>query len=352
MENNEEFRLDFLVPGTELREGLEIIAERKRGALIVVGNATKLEKISTGGFSLNTSEFSSNKLAELAKMDGAIVLNDNVTRILKANVHLNPSSAISTSQTGTRHRTAERVTKETGLMTITISEESSIIKVFVGSNIFELEDQTTLLGKVNESLQSVDRTRRRFEESLLELSELEVQGSLTNQNVLDVLQKGELLVRLASTVKNEASKLGEASGIITIQIDSLESGIDQTLSLIIKDHILGKKYRNVEKVKDVIAKISYEELNSLSVLGSLLGKEALDEVSISKGYRVLARLPGIPDNIQDLLVVKFKVLTKILVASADDLNSVEGIGRQRAQQLRLYFDGLLQVSGLSYSNGQ
>ena len=132
----------------------------------------------------------------------------------------------------------------------------------------------------------------------------------------------------------------------------MESGIDQTLSLIIKDHILGKKYRNVEKVKDVIAKISYEELNSLSVLGSLLGKEALDEVSISKGYRVLARLPGIPDNIQDLLVVKFKVLTKILVASADDLNSVEGIGRQRAQQLRLYFDGLLQVSGLSYSNGQ
>ena len=138
---------------------------------------------------------------------------------------------------------------------------------------------------------------------------------------------------------------------MTIQIDSLESGVDQTLSLIIKDHILGKRFRNIEKARDVVSKVSYEELNSMSMLGALLGKEPLDEISISKGYRVLARLPGIPDNIHDALVSKFKVLPRLLNASVDELYNVEGIGQQRAQQLKSYFIGLLQSSGLPYSNG-
>ena len=351
MKNDNDLQFDLLIPGTALREGLKIIAESKTGALVVVGSSSKLEKISTGGFSLNSAQFSSNKLAELAKMDGAIILNDDVTEILNADVHLNPLSSINTIQTGTRHRTAERVAKETSLMAVTVSEESSVIRIFFDDQIIELEDPTTLLAKINESLQSVDRTRRRFDESLLELSELELEGSLSNQNVLDVIQKGELLERLATTLKKEASKLGEESGIVTIQIDSSESGVDQTLSLIIKDHILGKRFRNIEKARDVVSKMSYEELNSMSMLGALLGKEPLDEISISKGYRVLARLPGIPDNIQDALVSKFKVLPRLLNASVDELYNVEGIGQQRAQQLKSYFIGLLQSSGLPYSNG-
>ena len=218
MENEKDLKIDLLVPGTALREGLKIISESGTGAFIVVGSSTKLDKISTGGFTLDNSEFSSNKLAELAKMDGAIILSDDVDTILKANVHLNPSSSIETIQTGTRHRTAERVAKETGLMAITVSEESSVINIFFNNTITELEDPTALLAKINESLQSVDRTRRRFDESLLELSDLELEGSLTNENVLDVIQKGELLERLAKTLKNESSRLGEGSGIVTIPV--------------------------------------------------------------------------------------------------------------------------------------
>ena len=109
MENEKDLKIDLLVPGTALREGLKIISESGTGAFIVAGSSAKLDKISTGGFTLDNSEFSSNKLAELAKMDGAIILSDDVAKILKANVHLNPSSSIETIQTGTRHRTAERV---------------------------------------------------------------------------------------------------------------------------------------------------------------------------------------------------------------------------------------------------
>ena len=342
---------DQLIPGQPLRNGVDLVADKKTGALIVIGNSTKLEKISSGGVTLKNCSYTPEMLSELAKMDGAIIVDINVNNILKANVHLNPSDNIPTSQTGTRHRTAERVSVETELNVIAVSEESSTIKVFNGNIVNELEDSSIIFGKVNESLQSIDRTRRRFDDAVLELGELEVENTLTNQQVLEVIQRGELLGRLSHQVRKEASDLGEDSGLVMIQIDSLESGVRSTLDLVLKDHLPTKRFRNINKAVDEIANLTYEELNSIQLLGSVLFMESLDEVSISKGYRVLARLPGLPDNLHDSLIQKFKTLPNLLNASTDKLFEVEGIGRNRAQQLREYFDTLLKNVGFSYING-
>ena len=342
---------DQLIPGQPLRNGVDLVADKKTGALIVIGNSTKLEKISSGGVTLKNCSYTPEMLSELAKMDGAIIVDINVDNILKANVHLNPSDNIPTSQTGTRHRTAERVSVETELNVIAVSEESSTIKVFNGNIVNELEDSSIIFGKVNESLQSIDRTRRRFDDAVLELGELEVENTLTNQQVLEVIQRGELLGRLSHQVRKEASDLGEDSGLVMIQIDSLESGVRSTLDLVLKDHLPTKRFRNINKAVDEIANLTYEELNSIQLLGSVLFMESLDEVSISKGYRVLARLPGLPDNLHDSLIQKFKTLPNLLNASTDKLFEVEGIGRNRAQQLREYFDTLLKNVGFSYING-
>ena len=342
---------DQLIPGQPLRNGVDLIADKKTGALIVIGTSAKLEKISSGGLSLNSCSYTPEMMSELAKMDGAIIVDKSVNNILKANVHLNPSDDIATSQTGTRHRTAERVSVETGLGVVAVSEESSTIKVFNGNNVNELEESSIIFGRVNESLQSVDRTRRRFDDAVLELGELEIENSLTNQQVLEVIQRGELLGRLSQQVRKEASDLGEDSGIVMIQIDSLESGVRNTLDLVLKDHLPGKRFRNINKAVDEIANLTYEELNTVEHLGSVLFMESLDEVSVSKGYRVLARLPGLPDNLHDLLIQKFKNLPNLLNASTDKLFEVEGIGRNRAQQLREYFDTLLKNVGFSYING-
>ena len=344
MKNNQ------LIPGQPLREGVDLIADKKTGALIVVGNSTKLERISSGGINLTNCDFTPEMLGELAKMDGAIVVDENVNQILKANVHLNPSDNIPTSQTGTRHRTAERVSVETELSVIAVSEESSTIKVFSDNSVNELEESSIIFGKVNESLQSIDRTRRRFDDAVLELGELEVENTLTNQQVLEVIQRGELLGRLSQQVRKEATDLGEDSGLVMIQIDSLESGVRNTLDLVLKDHLPAKRFRNINKAVDEIANLTYEELNSIQHLGSVLFMESLDEVSTSKGYRILARLPGLPDNLHDSLIQKFKTLPNLLTASTDKLFEVEGIGRSRAQQLREYFDTLLNNVGFSYIN--
>ena len=340
-----------LIPGQPLRNGVDLVADKKTGALIVIGTSAKLEKISSGGITLNNCSYTPEMLSELAKMDGAIIVDANVNNILKANVHLNPSDNIPTSQTGTRHRTAERVSVETELSVIAVSEESSTIKVFSDNSVNELEESSIIFGKVNESLQSIDRTRRRFDDAVLELGELEVENTLTNQQVLEVMQRGELLGRLSQQVRKEATDLGEDSGLVMIQIDSLESGVRNTLDLVLKDHLPAKRFRNINKAVDEIANLTYEELNSIQHLGSVLFMESLDEVSTSKGYRILARLPGLPDNLHDSLIQKFKTLPNLLTASTDKLFEVEGIGRSRAQQLREYFDTLLKNVGFSYING-
>ena len=241
---------NYLLPGEPLRKGVDLIADKKSGALIVIGTSNKLDKISSGGINLKNCEYSPEMLSELAKMDGAIIVDESVSTILKANVHLNPSDSLQTSETGTRHRTAERVSIETNLKVIAVSEESSAIKVFHNMKVNELEAPAMILGRVNESLQSVDRMRRRFDEVLLELGELEIEDTITNQQVLTVIQRGELLTRLANQVKNEAKNLGEEAGIVMIQIESLESGVENTLSLVLKDHLPSKKYRNIKFIND------------------------------------------------------------------------------------------------------
>ena len=350
MQNNNS-ELTQLLPGEPLRIGVDLIADKKSGALIVIGSSAKLDKISSGGVDLIDCEYSPEMLSELAKMDGAIIVDHFVTKILKANVHLNPSDTLSTTQTGTRHRTAERTAEETNLTVITVSEESSLVKVFTNSETTELEEPSVILGRVNESLQSVDRMRRRFDDAVAELGELEIENSLTNQQVLEVIQRGELLTRLAKQVRSEALRLGGEAGLVLIQIDSLESGVTNTLNLVLKDHLPAKKYRNIAKAIDEISRQSYEELNDIDYLGSVLGKLPLDDLSTPKGYRVLARLPNLPENLHDSIIQKFKTLPKLLSASPEKLYEIEGIGRGRAQQLRDYFDTLLKNIGFSYING-
>ena len=340
-----------LLPGQPLRIGVDLIADKKAGALIVIGSTPKIDRISSGGFTLNDCEYSPEMLSELSKMDGAIVVDDKVTTILRANVHLNPSDSIKTTQTGTRHRTAERTSAMTGLTVIAVSEETSLIKVFENFKTKELEESSAILGKVNESLQSVDRMRRRFDDAVTTLGELEIENTLTNQEVLEVIQRGELLTRLANQVKSEASKLGKDAGLIMIQIDSLESGVLNTLNLVLKDHLPTRKFRTTVKANNEISKLSYDELNVIEHLGNVLSKLPLDDISVSRGYRVLARLPNLPENLHDQIIQKFKTLPKLLAASPEKLYQVEGIGRSRAQQLRNYFDTLLKNIGFSYING-
>src|SRR5690242_2994655 len=136
--------LAAVAPGRPLREGLDRILQANMGALIIVGDGPDVLAICSGGFLLD-AEFSPQRLSELAKMDGAIILAPDASRIARANVHLVPNPNTPTTETGTRHRTAERVARSLDVMVISVSEDMSIIACYVGDQKHPLEPIPRLL---------------------------------------------------------------------------------------------------------------------------------------------------------------------------------------------------------------
>src|SRR5437660_9737258 len=149
--------LSAVAPGTPLRDGLDRILQANMGALIVVGDGPEVLAICSGGFLLD-AEFSPQRLSELAKMDGAIVLAPDASRIARANVHLVPSPNVATSETGTRHRTAERVARSIPVPVISVSEDLSVIAVYVNDMQHPLDPLPSLLNRANQSLRTLERS--------------------------------------------------------------------------------------------------------------------------------------------------------------------------------------------------
>src|SRR6516164_2908043 len=153
--------LAAVAPGRPLREGIDRILQAKMGALIVVGDGPEVLNICSGGFLLD-AEFSPQRLSELAKMDGAIILGQDATRIARANVHLVPNPNVATSETGTRHRTAERVARSIDVPVISVSEDMAVIAVYRHDQKHPLETIPRLLARANQALQTLERYKNRL----------------------------------------------------------------------------------------------------------------------------------------------------------------------------------------------
>ena len=329
--------LKLIAPGTEIRQGLENILKSKTGALIVVGDSKEVLDIVDGGFSINV-DCTPSRLYELAKMDGAIVLSSDLKKILFANAQLIPSSNIETTETGTRHKTAERTAKQTGNLVISISQRRSIITVYKGNIRYVLEETSRILGKANQALQTVEKYKKVFDNKINLLNEYEFNDIVTLDNVLTALQRVEMTMRMAEEVKKRIIELGEEGRLVDIQLDELIGGLEKEEKLIIKDYIAPGKKRTVEKVFNQILELEYEELMKQSIIAKLLGYEDFDnydEVAVyPKGYRLLNKIPRMPINIVENLVKSFKTFQHILLADIQALDDVEGIGEVRAKNIK------------------
>lgn len=200
--------LKLIAPGTELREGLENILRTNTGALIVVGDSQEVLNIVDGGFNIN-EKYSPSKLYELAKMDGAIVLSSDLKKILYANTQLIPSPTISTKETGTRHRTAERVAKQTGELVISISQRRNVITVFKNNFRYTIEEPTRILSKANQALQILERYKNAFDSRLSILNEYEFNDIVTLDNVINCIQRAEMAMMVVDEIKHSIYELGE-----------------------------------------------------------------------------------------------------------------------------------------------
>lgn len=329
--------LKLVAPGTEIRQGLENILRAKTGALIVVGDSKEVLDIVDGGFYINV-DYTPSKLYELAKMDGAIVLSSDLKKILYANAQLIPSYDIETRETGTRHRTAERTAKQTGVLVISISQRRSVITLYKENIKYVLEETSKILEKANQALQTVEKYKKVFDSKINMMNEYEFNDIVTLDNVLNVIQRAEMTMRMAEEVKKRIIELGEEGRLVQIQLDELIGGLEKEEELLIKDYITPNKKRSLEKVIKEIIELEYEELMNEHTIAKLLGYEDFDnfeEVAVyPKGYRILNKIPRMPSNIVENLVKSFKTFQHIIAADIPALDDVEGIGEVRAKNIK------------------
>ena len=329
--------LKLIAPGTEIREGLENILKAKTGALIVIGDSKEVLDIVDGGFNIN-EEYTSSRLYELAKMDGAIILSKDLKRILFANAQLIPNASIQTRETGTRHRTAERTAKQTKELVISISQRRNIITIFKGEFRYVLEDTDKILAKANQALQTVEKYKKVFDEKLSILNEYEFNDIVTLENVITAIQRAEMVMKMVEEVQKNITELGEEGRLVQMQLDELIGGLEKEELLIIKDYIAPGKKRTPDKVLNELMNLQYEDLMSSQIIAKLLGYEIFDnydEVGVyTKGYRILNKIPRMPNNIVENLTKKFKSFQHILSADIPELDEVDGIGEVRARTIK------------------
>lgn len=329
--------LAAVAPGTDLREGLERILRGRTGALVVLGHDKTVESICTGGFLLDV-DFTATGLRELAKMDGAIVCDRDANSIVRAGVHLMPDSTIVTQETGTRHRTADRVARQTGFPVISVSQSMHIIALYVAGVRYVLEDTGAILSRANQALATLERYKLRLDEVSGTLSALEIEDLVTVRDVAAVAQRLEMVLRIAKEIEDYVLELGTDGRLLSLQLDELVAGVDHDRELVVRDYLpQGRKARSAA---DVLAEIdalsSAELLDAASVIRPLgLGHiENLDAAVSPRGYRLLAKVPRLPGTVVERLVEHFGTLQKLLAASVDDLQIVEGVGDTRARSVR------------------
>ncbi|MFY0406833.1 DNA integrity scanning diadenylate cyclase DisA [Solicola sp. PLA-1-18] len=326
-----------VAPGTTLREGLERILRGRTGALIVLGQDREIEQMSTGGFALDVP-FTATALRELAKMDGAIVLDGNATSIRRAGVHLMPDPSIPTEETGTRHRTADRVARQTGVPVISVSASMHIIAIYVGGNRRVLEDAGAILARANQALATLERYKLRLDEVSGALSALEIEDLVTVRDVAAVAQRLEMVARISAEIEDYVLELGSDGRLLSLQLDELVTGVETDRELVVRDYMPGgRRAKTPEEVLAALSAISSSELVDPAAVSRALhlgSSEHLDSAVSPRGYRLLAKVPRLPPLVMERLVEHFGTLQKLLAASIEDLQTVDGVGELRARSVR------------------
>lgn len=329
--------LKLIAPGTELREAIGRIIAAHSGALIVAGDGEEVLDVVNGGVELNC-EFSAANLFQVAKMDGAVVLNDDLSRIRFANVHLVPNPQIPTREGGTRHRTAERVAKQTGKLVIAVSERMERVTIYKNDWSHVILEVRVTISKATQALQTLEKYKTRMDQVSSTLSALEFEDLVTLQDVVSVLQRAEMMQRIADEIELYLAELGVEGRLINLQLEELMSGVDREKKNVIRDYRVEKRGKSVEAVEMSLGLLSSEELLQLTSVAQALGysgaHDELDRPLSTRGYRVLERVPRLPASVVENLVKDFKSLQNIMHASEKMLEKVEGVGKARAQAVK------------------
>jgi len=326
-----------LAPGTNMRDGIERILRARRGALIVIGATPQVLAISSGGFVID-SPSTGQRIAELSKMDGALIVDGGGERILRANVQLVPDPSIPTDETGTRHRSAERTARQTGLPVLAVSESLGVVSLYLDGVRYVVEEVSTVMHRANQAMMTLERYRVRLDEVVDALAIREIEDQVTLRDVALALQRAEMLGRIVEEIEGHVVELGSEGRMIALQLEELVGPVTSLRELIVRDYLADRRRRPARTLAELAA-LSTDDLLDHDRIVRLLAYDSgeLDRRVTARGYRMLGRIPRLPMAVVERLVDHFGSLPSILEATTSQLGDVEGVGSTRARAVR---DGL------------
>jgi diadenylate cyclase len=330
-------------PGTGLREALDNVISADSGALIVIGDSDAVTRLCDGGFALSVP-FTPQRLFELTKMDGAILLDDDCETILRANVHLVPDASLPTAETGMRHRTAERVSRQTSALVVSVSRRRRVVSLYLRGGRTTLEEVTVVLAKANQALQTLQRCRSGLDRALGRLTLLEFDDAVTVGEAVIAMQRSELVLRVAKEVARYVDQLGSEGRLVALQAEELTAGVADEHALLVRDYVREGGVREAAAARAALSGLAQEELGDAGRVAATLGfsgaPDSLEAIARSRGYRVLRRIPSLPAAVVNRLVDRFAALAAISAATEQQLDEVDGVGSRRA---RIICEGLRRL---------
>jgi diadenylate cyclase len=333
----------MVAPGTPLREGLDNILKARTGALIAIGDEEKLSSAFEGGF-LIKKEYSPSRIYELAKMDGAIILSRDLKTIMYANTLLIPDPSIYTEETGTRHKSAERFAKQTNETVVCISHRRNIITIYKGSFKYILRDSSVILNRANQALQTLEKYTAVLDNASKMLSMMEFDDVVSLYDVARVVQRTEMVIRVAAEIERYICELGNEGRLAGMQMEELMDGVEEDGRLVIEDYLSRTDDVKVEDIQKRIGSLQYDEMMNIGFICNTLGyykTSGVAELNVSpKGYRIMSKVPRVSMSIARKLIDEFGNLQGILNASVEQLDAVEGVSELRARAVK---DGLRRV---------
>ena len=326
--------LEKTAPGTKLRDAIDRIVEQGNGGMLVLSSLDTVEELITTGFRID-SEITSQRISELSKMDGAIVIDDDLERITYANAHLSPDPSIESKETGTRHKAAEQSAKQLKIPVIAISERRNRVTLYFKDQRYILREISTIMSKVNQALLIMEQYRGNYDEAIQELTALELDGNVLPFHVANPLSEIGQMLTLKEEILRMFVELGEEKALPGRQLDNMMAGIERDLEFMIKD-FQKEPEDNYDEVRSKIIDLCSDTPPPTKRIMALLGyeEEDLDEFLSPRGYRVLHQIPRLPHSVIERMVEKFGDLEKILEADREELQQVRGIAETRSNTIK------------------
>lgn len=317
--------LRMISPGTHLRAGIDGALKTGKGALIVVENE-KLVPILDGGFKVNC-RFTPQRLIELAKMDGAIVLSKDMKKINYANVLLTPDSKIPTNETGTRHKAGERTAKQIEGLVIAISERKNETTIYYKNIRHPLKTTDEILRKANESIQILEKHRELFDKHIEKLNRLEIKNYPSLTQAALAIQRGRLIEKISEDLKKQTIELGNEATLIKTRLKEILNGVEKETNLIIKDYTK----LDVRKSRILLESLTFDELIDEENILRILAYENSKQSYPIKGWRILSKT-SLPESDLALLIKQAETLGKAIHSNLNDITQT--IGPEKAQLFR------------------